>query len=89
MSLPHSWLPGLGEEESRKRQELALQLLKDGVMTPLSGARSFSKKTYGFWPDLLGVAPHDMQQLLRGFFCCASLAWEATCTSVHSCRRLG
>ncbi len=34
----HSWLPGLGEEESRKRQELALQLLKDGVMTPLSGA---------------------------------------------------
>ena len=32
-----SWLPGLGEEESRKRQEKALQLLKDRVMTPLSG----------------------------------------------------
>jgi NADPH:quinone reductase-like Zn-dependent oxidoreductase len=35
--LIYSWLPGLGEEESRKRQEKALQLLKDRVMTPLSG----------------------------------------------------
>ena len=32
-----SWLPSLGEEESRKRQEKALQLLKDGILTPLSG----------------------------------------------------
>jgi len=33
----YSWLPGLGEQESRKRKEKALQLLADKILTPLNG----------------------------------------------------
>lgn len=54
----YSWLPGLGETESRKRLEYVLKLLEDGVITPHSG------ETYPFKD--FRTAMHDSVKPGRG-----------------------